>query len=146
MVKALAWAGAAAALTKVTGPLLQAAGRPELQVRASVQETLVLAVLLYPLTRVFGISGAALAVLIASLWLLAVQGVLVARLFGSIGRDVLRVMKAGLLCSSPFLVAAPLVPLSEKAIIVTPFMLLDGHVTPLVVEPAVLMFTEPPWT
>ena len=112
VVKALAWAGAAAALTKVTGPLLQAAGRPELQVRASVQETLVLAVLLYPLTRVFGISGAALAVLIASLWLLAVQGVLVARLFGSIGRDVLRVMKAGLLCSSPFLVAAPLVPLS----------------------------------
>jgi len=112
VVKALAWAGAAAALTKVTGPLLQAAGRPELQVRASVQETLVLAVLLYPLTRVFGISGAARAVLIASLWLLAVQGVLVARLFGSIGRDVLRVMKAGLLCSSPFLVAAPLVPLS----------------------------------
>ena len=112
VVKALAWAGAAAALTKVTGPLLQAAGRPELQVRASVQETLVLAVLLYPLTRVFGISGAALAVLIASLWLLAVQGVLVARLFGPIGRDVLRVMKAGLLCSSPFLVAAPLVPLS----------------------------------
>ena len=112
VVKALAWAGATAALTKVTGPLLQAAGRPELLVRASVQETLVLAVLLYPLTRVFGISGAALAVLIASLWLLAVQGVLVARLFGPIGRDVLRVMKAGLLCSSPFLVAAPLVPLS----------------------------------
>ena len=112
VVKALAWAGATAALTKVTGPLLQAAGRPELHMRASVHETLVLAALLYPLTRVFGISGAALAVLIASLWLLAVQGVLVARLFGPIGRDVLRVMKAGLLCSSPFLVAAPLVPLS----------------------------------
>jgi O-antigen/teichoic acid export membrane protein len=112
VVKALAWAGAAAALTKVTGPLLQAAGRPELQVRASVHETLVLAVLLYPLMKAFGISGAALALLVAALWLLGVQAAMVARLFGPIGRDVLRVVKAAGLCSSPFLVVAPLVPLS----------------------------------
>jgi len=111
-VKVLAWAGAAAALTKVTGPLLQAAGRPELQVRASSQEALVLAVLLYPLIKTFGIVGPALALLVAALWSLAVQAALVARLLGPIGGDLLRVMKAGGLCSLPFLAVAPLVPLS----------------------------------
>lgn len=112
VVKTLGWAGAAAALTKVTASLLHAAGRPELQVRASAQETLVLAALLYPLMKAFGMSGAALALLVAALWSLAVQGAQVARLYGPIRGDVLRVMKAGGLCCLPFLVVAPLTHLS----------------------------------
>ncbi len=105
LLRILAWAAIATAVTRVTTSLLHAAGRPDLQVRASLQEAVLVACLLYPLITTFGIRGAALAVTAAAYWSMGYQLLLVARLLEPTGLEWLGVMKIGATGSVPFLVA-----------------------------------------
>ena len=105
----LAWAGAATALTRLTSALLQAAGHPELPVRAALGEVFMLALLLYPLVTRFGIVGAAAAVAFSRSVASTYQVLLAMRLLKPVAGGVLRALRLAGLGSMPFLAAGLIV-------------------------------------
>jgi O-antigen/teichoic acid export membrane protein len=110
-VRLLALAGVAAALVKVTSAALEASGRPDLPLRASVCQIVTMAALLYPLSTRWGIAGAAAAVALGGVLAFVVQLLAVSRglalplsrLLGALSRNAA-------LGSLPFLLGGALLP------------------------------------
>lgn len=67
-IQVLALWGLLRALGSITGPMFKARGRPDILTKVTFGKTVIIAVLIYPLTAEFGIEGTALAVLVSSLF------------------------------------------------------------------------------
>lgn len=66
-VKILAMAGFMGSFVKLCGALFQGTGHPRLEMQLNLAQIVVTAALIYPLTRLMGISGAALSILLGTL-------------------------------------------------------------------------------
>lgn len=65
-IQVLALWGLLRAMGSITGPMFKALGRPDVLTKVTFVKTVIIAVLIYPLTAEFGVVGTALAVLISS--------------------------------------------------------------------------------
>ncbi|MBI4241962.1 MAG: oligosaccharide flippase family protein [Candidatus Rokubacteria bacterium] len=109
-LRILTWAGAGAGLAGFMTELLTAVGKLELAVRASLVKVVLLLALLYPLTTAWGITGAAVALVAATLAATGTQAFLVSRLIRPTRSELLVGCRVGLLGSVPIASAAFLLP------------------------------------
>jgi lipopolysaccharide exporter len=100
----LAVAAIATVLISVTGSLLLAAGRPDLQLYGSLVRIGLLASLLYPLVAAWGIVGAAAAVAASCAAALITQAIIAARLLDQPAGALLWTLRMGVLASVPFVI------------------------------------------
>jgi O-antigen/teichoic acid export membrane protein len=105
-VAILAWAGCFASLSGIAYSLFHASGKPNYSFQAVLTKALLLALLLYPLTKSFGVLGASISVVLSEAGAFALSLVLVARVTAGSLADIPRPFATPLRTCFPVVIMA----------------------------------------
>ncbi len=97
--------GLSRSLIATTGEVFKAVGKPKLLRRTTFIQLIVLAAIIYPLTKLFGLTGTCLALTLAALSVHWLNFYYVARVLGASFGDFMKVLKAPLISSLVMLAA-----------------------------------------